>query len=88
MNVYFPFLNIIIENLSKEKYIQFLVIGFIFFVLAPTFRLNPMYNNGGFSLYNFIYLYFIGSYLRKFYTINKTKYTYLFLYIISSIIVI
>ncbi|WP_252230183.1 acyltransferase [Clostridium sp. ZBS15] len=79
-----PYVNIVRDKLSKENYIKLLLIGLFFCIIAPTFRFNPLLTNRGFSLYNFIFLYLIGGYIRKYYDKNISKYKFLFSYIIFS----
>lgn len=67
-----PLLNTIIENISKDKYKKTLLLLFLIESLLPTLTKNEFFDvTNGFSLYHFIFLYFIGAYLRK-YPINKS----------------
>lgn len=79
-----PYINMVRDKLTKENYIKVLLIGLFFCIIAPTFRFNPLLTNRGFSLYNFIFLYLIGGYIRKYYNKNISKYKFLFSYIIFS----
>lgn len=81
-----PYVNIVRDKLSKENYIKLLLIGLFFCIIAPTFRFNPLLTNRGFSLYNFIFLYLIGGYIRKYYNKNISKYKFLLSYIIFSVL--
>lgn len=70
-----PFLNVIIDNIDQSKYKKLLVLCFIIFSLIPYNSGNKFFfYNSGFSLTNFIFLYFIGAYLRKY----PIKESYLF----------
>ena len=73
-----PFLNIIIEKLNKKGYLILLCSMFVFCSVF-TCCIYPAFfaNNGGYSLVNFVLLYFIGGYIRKFslddYKLLKSK---------------
>ena len=85
----YPFLNILISNLSKKKYIYMLAILTFLQVIVTT--LSPFKNgvfdsSTGYSLIWFIYLYFIGAYIRIYYVDNIKRRKYYFIgYILSSI---
>ena len=72
-----PFLNILIEKLDKKQFSRLIMILFILFSMLPTITGLRAFQNNGYTLYNFIFLYFIGAYLRK-YPIRKS---YLFKYV-------
>jgi len=70
-----PFLNIIIDNMDQSKYKKLLVCCFVIFSLIPYNSGNKFFfYNSGFSLTNFVFLYFVGAYLRKY----PVKESYLF----------
>ena len=89
----FPFLNVLINNISKEKFKLLLIILFIINSILPIGINNSVSLNSANSLYWFLNLYLMGSYIR----INKINfkkkcfvYGYIainVLYIIISIIV-
>lgn len=61
-----PFINSAINSFTKKQFGNCLLILTIFTSLLPFLcGLNSIYNNG-FSIYQFIYLYLVGSYLRKY----------------------
>ncbi len=66
-----PFLNRLIDNLDKKYYQKFLLVLFFLFSIIPYFTGNQAFDNNGYTLYNFIFLYFIGGYLRR-YPISKS----------------
>ena len=66
-----PFLNKFIASLDKKYYQKLLLVLFVLFSLIPYFTGNQAFDNTGYTLYNFIFLYFIGAYLRK-YPISKS----------------
>ncbi len=59
-----PFLNRFIKSLDKKAYRILLLVCFIIFSIIPASTGGEFFSNDGYSLYNFIYLYFIGAYLR------------------------
>lgn len=68
-----PFLNKCIKDLSKKQYLMFLLSYFLIFsVLASINGYNAFGINRGFSVVNFIFLYFIGAYFKK-YPLEKTN---------------
>lgn len=56
-----PFLNLLIKNLSEKKYLLFLAISTLFLSIIPTFLNQEIYYS---DFLWFVYLYFIGAYLR------------------------
>lgn len=68
-----PALNLVIENGGKDKHKKIIVVLLIISFLALITENEFIFGvNGGFSLFSFILLYFIGAYLHK-YPIEKTK---------------
>jgi len=65
-----PFLNILICKINRKKYLFLLVMMFIFCSILPRITLEEFFDNsGGYSLVQFIYMYLIGAFFRK-YPIN------------------
>lgn len=69
-----PFLNKLANSLSKKEYGYMLIALTLIFSLIPYLSGNRAFSNDGFTLYNFIYLYLIGAYLRLY----SVKENYLF----------
>ena len=68
-----PMLNIIINNISKKQHLKIIILLLIIFSILPTITIQTSYyNTNGFSITNFVLLYFIGSYLRL-YPIEKSS---------------
>ena len=61
-----PFLNIIIKNINKKEYKIFLGLLILFLSILPTFSGQELLNNNGYTLSQFVMLYFIGGYLKKY----------------------
>ncbi|MBQ6477603.1 MAG: acyltransferase family protein [Bacilli bacterium] len=59
-----PFLNKFINVLNKKDFKRLLIVGFILFSIIPAITNYGAFSNNGYTLYNFIYLYFVGAYLR------------------------
>lgn len=65
-----PILNTVINNIDKKKFKNILLLLIIVIIILPYITDNGFYNNMGSTLSNFILLYLIGAYLKK-YPINK-----------------
>lgn len=62
-----PFLNVIINNIKKEDHKKLLLILFIIFSVLPFLTNQMIYDTeDGFGLLQFIILYLIGAYFRKY----------------------
>ena len=62
-----PILNIVINNINKQNFKKFIILLFIIFSFLPFITNNGIYNtHDGYSLLQFIILYFIGAYLKKY----------------------
>ncbi len=66
-----PFLNKFIRYVDKRHYEKLLLLLFFLMSVIPYLSGNRIFNNNGYTLYNFIFLYLIGGYLRK-YDITKS----------------
>ncbi len=66
-----PFLNKLISCLDKKTFKKMLIVGFIIFSIIPCATASEFLDNSGFTLYHFVYLYFIGAYLRE-YPLDKS----------------
>lgn len=71
--VFSPFLNILVDALSYKQYIMFLLALFCIEVLWPSIiKSSAIDQQAGYSLYNFIFLYFVGGHFRKYdYLVSK-----------------
>lgn len=86
-----PYINILIEKLSQQEHRKLIILLFIMFSIIPTITNQNTFNNTGFSLIHFIYVYIIGAYLKKYpisknihfknYSQRKKRYIFLFLFI-------
>lgn len=66
-----PILNTVINNSDKRKMKLIIFTNFILLSVLPYITIGEFYQvSGGYSLYNFVLLYFIGAYIRK-YPIDK-----------------
>lgn len=61
-----PFLNGYIEKSSKKDLKKLIIVLFILFSILPYVTGLKAFDNNGFTLYNFVLLYFIGAYLKKY----------------------
>ena len=97
--IFSPFLNILVEKLSKEKFKKLILVMFVIFSLIGTLLIGsvvPAYGYGR-SILTFIFLYFVGAYLRKYpieesrifntYTDKMKKYLFLAIYVVLALII-
>lgn len=61
-----PFINKMINNMDKALYRKLILVSIILFSIIPYITGLEAFYNDGYSLYNFIFLYLIGGYLRKY----------------------
>jgi surface polysaccharide O-acyltransferase-like enzyme len=68
-----PILNTVVNNISKVKLKKILLLLFFVCCILSTFTSNVAFNDlGGHSITQFIFLYFVGAYLKK-YPLNKKE---------------
>ena len=84
-----PFLNKFIQSLDREELKKLLLISGIIFYLIATFcfmiNADQIVNDSGYGMINFIYLYFIGFYLKHYYKDEHSSIFYFYIYGIISI---
>ena len=80
-----PYINKLISNLNEEKMRRLIIINFIFFYLWITIFTNTTIKDRGYGIINFINLYLIGAYIRKYKDEYIPKYKTLLIYIICVI---
>lgn len=68
-----PFLNAAIEYMSKEQYKRALILLSIYCLYFGFIRRVNLFNDTGYSVGQFIWLYFIAGYIRKFNIADKAK---------------
>lgn len=61
-----PYLNKLIKGFRKKEYKRFIIILFVLLSVMPFITNGLFYKNDGFGIVNFIFLYFVGGYLRKY----------------------
>ena len=82
--------------MNKNAHKKFLIAYFFLLLFLPYITMGFFYNvNKGYSLYNFIFLYFLGSYLNKYkieksiifnsFSTKKIRMILLFLYLLTGI---
>jgi surface polysaccharide O-acyltransferase-like enzyme len=82
-----PMLNHAISKITKVQFKRILILLVAIFSLFNT--MYPTFNTeGGHGIYNFILLYLIGSYIRRYSDIAHNKYKYLSIYFLNVIIVV
>lgn len=68
-----PFLNILISNLNKNTHILLGGIWLIVFSVWPSFFPSPPLADQGYGITNFVTLYLISSYIRKYVQLPKDR---------------
>ena len=85
-----PFLNKGCENLSRQSYLFLLGIGFVLFYLWPSFTslVNASYiiGDSGYGIVNFVYLYFLGRYIKLHGSLTHSFKFYFGLYLTSCLL--
>lgn len=61
-----PFLNILISHLSQKQHRNCLIVLIIAFCFIPFITMDRTIMNNGFNIGNFIVLYLVGAYLKKY----------------------
>lgn len=61
-----PYINFVVSKLSKRQYVIFLTVLFLLLSVWPTFLPSPPIDDYGYGFVHLIFLYIIGSYLRRF----------------------
>lgn len=61
-----PFLNIMIKNINQRQHKQLLWCLFVFFSIIPYITGGQGFPNDGYTLYQFLFLYLLGAYFRKY----------------------
>ncbi|MCR5484708.1 MAG: acyltransferase [Clostridiales bacterium] len=83
-----PWLNKFTEFLSQKSFTMLLIALFAMFCLLPTvcklLSARSMTDDNGYGIVNFIFLYFVGRYIRKYDVFHSGKLRYLLLYCASS----
>ncbi len=85
-----PFINIPINTMTKRQYILVLILLSIINLYFGYWGGKNTYNYNGFSVSQFVYLYVIGGYIRRFISlewIKRNKYLSVICYLLCSIIV-
>lgn len=82
-----PFLNKVIGNINQISYKILLIIGIFFFYFWPSFYTTVTVKDHGYGIVNFVFLYFIGAYIRKYHEKNKQIVKPLISYLVCAVIV-
>ena len=61
-----PFINKLIEKMDKKLYLKLLFLLFFILCIIPIISNQQILKNDGFTIHNFVFLYLIGGYLRKY----------------------
>lgn len=61
-----PYLNKLINSLSKKEFKNLLIGGFILFSIIPLITNQKTIFNDGYTIVQFCYMYFLGAYLKRY----------------------
>ncbi|MBQ9318539.1 MAG: acyltransferase family protein [Bacilli bacterium] len=64
--IFSDYLNMFIERLSRKEYKNLLIVLFVMLSIVPYVTGYRILGNDGYNYTNFIFLYFIGGYLRRY----------------------
>lgn len=81
-----PYLNLMIGKLNKGSFRILIVIGVFFFYVWPSFYSSTPDNDNGYGIINFVFLYFIGAYIKIYADKNNIFKSFLG-YLICAIVV-
>jgi surface polysaccharide O-acyltransferase-like enzyme len=82
-----PFINTALNNLTKKDHEKVIIILAVFFVILPSINFT-YFTDDGYSLNNFVFLYCVGAYIKKYdLSVMKPKY-FLFGYLVFSLIIL
>lgn len=82
-----PFINKALNLMSKKEYQYLIGTLLLFFSIWPSMLPSPPVEDRGYGIINFVLLYVIGAYLRKFEQKDKSKAFYFGGFISSTVIV-
>lgn len=70
-----PFLNILVKTLTQKQFQSLLAVLFVLFSIIPTFfhADNWLEDGGAYGIVWFVFLYFIGAYVKMYYTNNMQQ---------------
>lgn len=72
-----PFINKLIDSLDKKSFQKLLLVNFIILSIVPNITNGEFIFNNGYTLYNFVFLYLLGAYLRL-YPLEKSYFFKIF----------
>ena len=82
-----PFINKVIDGLSKKNLKILILTNVFFFYIFSTFYINTLIHDNGYGIINFVSLYLIGAYIAKYYEKKEIKkYLTIGIYILCAIL--
>lgn len=84
--LFIPYINKLINSLTKKQFEILLIINTIFFYIWPTFFTETTIKDGGYGIINFINLYMIGAYIKLYRDNNISKKISIIVYLTCTII--
>lgn len=88
--IFSPWLNKLVNSMSKQNYKKILILLFVVFCLLPTFCYSigaqTVTNDAGYGICNFVFLYLLGRYLKLHFNDKYSKYLYFVLWITCGLL--
>jgi surface polysaccharide O-acyltransferase-like enzyme len=82
-----PFLNTALNSVKEEDHKRLILVLAVFLVILPSFNFTYFADNG-YSLYNFVFLYCVGAYIKK-YDLPIRRQTYFLVgYLLCSLFIL
>lgn len=86
MYILVPYMNLVIKHLDKKTYQKFILLMFFMFSVLPYLKNITVVTNNN-SVFNLVYIYFIGGYLRKYSSdFSRDKMKYYVMFFIGSLL--
>lgn len=83
-----PFINTALNKIERKDYEKLLIVLAFLFVIMPSFYPNIPYQDCGYGLDNFVFLYCTGAYIRRYDFASKIQVNYLFMYFTCSLLIL
>lgn len=64
--IFSPFINILLDSIDHQKHLNLILACFILFNVISSYSPDPIDKTSGYGFTNFIFLYIVGRYIRKY----------------------
>lgn len=80
-----PFLNVLLNNINKKQHMLLIGIQLLLFSIWPSFLPSAPITDGGYGITNFITLYVIAGYMRRYISFTDAKKTRRLMWILFAV---